>query len=369
MEIAENQRAEQRLHYRWPIRFATGVKKKTSPGQIFDVSSKGLAILCHADKNCPHPDQLVTVDFGVPHFDSADSFDPVFFNRIGRVCRVDNLSSKVNRVALQFAEPLFFKPGEQNISESDVQQRLQTKVRSITKADEKAKFYSNALVRAEQETISYVQAKAKAEEKLKAETEARCKTEANLIAQAEQSAEAEARAKFEAGLRAKAEKKVEVQARKIANLEDQMRQKIKFYTEQIENIRTELEQKAKAEAKAKAQVMLRAKAEKKAKAEAQKRANLEAQMQEKIKSYASQIDQIKAEAAESIARAKAQAADTVAKVKAKFKQKAKAYAEAKIGAEKKANAKAGKKDKDIKPTTATLLKKVDKFITDRNRIY
>jgi hypothetical protein len=126
METAANQRAEQRLCYRWPVRFAGDVKEKPSPGQVFDVSSKGLAILCHADKNCPHPDQLVTVDFGVPHFDSADSFDTVMFNRIGRVCRIDNLSNKVNRVALQFAEPLFFKPGEQDISESDARQRLQT---------------------------------------------------------------------------------------------------------------------------------------------------------------------------------------------------------------------------------------------------
>ena len=149
METADNQRTEQRLHYRWPVRFARDVKGKSSPAQIFDVSSKGLAILCHDDKNCPHPDQMITVDFSVPHFDSTDSFDAVFFNRIGRVCRVDNLNNKVNRIAIQFAEPLFFKPGEQDISESDAQQRLQAKTHSIAKAEEKARSYGQALARAE----------------------------------------------------------------------------------------------------------------------------------------------------------------------------------------------------------------------------
>ena len=307
MDIAGEQRAEQRLCYRWPVRFARDVKEKPSPGQIVDVSSRGLAILCHADKKCPHPDQLVTVDFSVPHFDLADSFDTVMFNRIGRVCRVDNLSSLVNRVALQFAEPLFFKPGEQDISESDAQQRLQAKAHSISKAEEKAGTYGEALARAEERTRSYAQAKAEAEEKLTTEIEARCKAEANALTQAEKT--------------------------------------------------------SKAEATAKAEAMLRAKAQKKAKTEAQKRVELEAEMQEKIKSYTDQTAKIKAEAAEAIAKAKAQAADTVANVKAQFKQKAKAHAKAKIRTEKKENAKAKQPEKE------TLLKKVDKFITDRDRIY
>ena len=86
-------------------------------------------------------------------------------------------------------------------------------------------------------------------------------------------------------------------------------------------------------------------------------------MQQKIKSYTDQLTKIKAEAAEAIAKAKAQAADTVANVKAQFKQKAKAHAKAKIRTEKKENAKAKQPEKE------TLLKKVDKFITDRDRIY
>jgi len=357
MEKDSEQRTEQRLHYRWPVRFVRNLKEKPAPGQIVDVSSKGLAILCHADKNCPHPDQMVTIDFGVPHFDSADSFDPVFFNRIGRVCRVDNLRNKVNRVALQFAEPLFFKPGEQDISESDVQQRLQAKTRSIVKAEEKARIYREALVIAEERTRSYTKAKFEAQEELKAEIEARTKAEAKLRDQAKEKLRAYAEAKAGAEERAKAHELAK------AETEEKLKAEIEARCKAEAGLKLQAQQRAKAEAKAKAQAMLRAKAQKKAKAEAQKREKLEAEMKEKIKSFNDQIDKIKAEAAGAIAKAKAQAEDNVAKVKAKFEQKTKAYAEAKIRAEKKAAA------IDKQPTKETLLKKVEKFITDRNRIY
>ncbi len=128
-------RAEQRLRYRWPVRFATKAGQKPLRGQIVDVTSRGLAFLCHPGEDCPHPDQLVTTGFGVPHFNSHGSFDTVFFNRVGRVCRVDGLNDKVNRVAIQFAEPLFFQPGRQDISDSEAQQRLEAKARSLVKAE------------------------------------------------------------------------------------------------------------------------------------------------------------------------------------------------------------------------------------------
>ena len=186
MDIAVNQRQEQRLCYRWPVSFARNVREKPSPGQVVDVSSWNLAFLCHADKKCPRPEHLITVDFGVPYFDSTDSFDTVFFNRIGRVSRVDNLTNLVNRVVIQFARPLFFKPGEQNISESEALQRLEAKTQSISKAEEEARLYSEALTKAEEKTTSYEQAKAEAEKKLKDEIKARCKIEAKSRAQTEE---------------------------------------------------------------------------------------------------------------------------------------------------------------------------------------
>jgi hypothetical protein len=131
----KEKRTEQRLRYRWPVRFAAKVGQRPLRGQIVDVTSGGLAFLCHPGEDCPHPDQFVTAGFGVPHFNSHGSFDTVFFNRVGRVCRVDSLNDKVSRVAIQFAEPLFFQPGQQDISDSAAQQRLEAKARSLVKAE------------------------------------------------------------------------------------------------------------------------------------------------------------------------------------------------------------------------------------------
>jgi hypothetical protein len=61
---------------------------------MFDLSSKGMAMLFHANEDCPHCDQSITANFGVPHFDAHGSFDTAFFNRVARVCRVDSLTSQ-----------------------------------------------------------------------------------------------------------------------------------------------------------------------------------------------------------------------------------------------------------------------------------
>ena len=151
MEKADERRAEQRLRYRWPVRFAGKTGDEPLSGQMFDVSSEGMAFLSHANESCPRPDDSITANFGVPHFDSRGSFDTAFFNRVGRVCRVDNLTSRVNRIAVQFAEPLFFKPGEQDISESDAQQRLRAKAQAVVGAKEKDKVYAEAEKRAKAE--------------------------------------------------------------------------------------------------------------------------------------------------------------------------------------------------------------------------
>ena len=203
---------------------------------MVDVSSKGMALLYYADENCPQPDQFITTNFGVPYFDSDDSFDTVFFNSIGRVCRVDSLTSKVNRIAIQFAEPLFFKPGEQEISESDLQNRLEAQALSIVKTEEKVKVYDEALTRAEEQIRFYAETNVKAQAFAKSETQARVK--------------AEARAKSEAKLRAKAEKQAKTEAERRAKIEAQAQKKDKLYTEEIARLKDE---KARAIAQVKAE--------------------------------------------------------------------------------------------------------------------
>ena len=335
MGKVREKRAEKRLRYRWHTRFTSKLKQKPLSAQMIDLSSKGMSILCRADKDCPKPDQFITTNFGVPYFDSDDSFDTVFFNRIGRVCRVENLTSKVSRIAVKFVEPLFFKPGEQNVSESDAKQRLEAKAQLIagekekegiktqikTKADDQVKRhveehtspYSETLARADERIRSYAKAKAEAEEKLKVEIEARHKREAKLLAEAQEKIRIYAEAKARAEEKAKAEAKA----------------------------------RAKAEAKAKAEARLRAKAEKKAQNEAEKRAKIEAELQQKIEFYAEELAIIKAQATQEIVNFKTESEPN----------------------EKEPLPEKNTRDKAKKSGQGILMDKVDKFITDRSRIF
>ncbi len=113
MNIENERRTEQRLHYYWPIWFAEDFNGTLSQGQMLDVSSRGAAFTCHDDGSCPYPGQEISARFSVPRFGLNDSFDMANFTRSGNVCRVDEVNKIVRRIAVQFAEPLPFKPGEQ----------------------------------------------------------------------------------------------------------------------------------------------------------------------------------------------------------------------------------------------------------------
>lgn len=123
-ENNEERRREQRLRYCWPIWFAEDFNKTLLQGQLVDISSDGAAFTCTADNNCPYPGQQITTRFSVPYFATDDSFDMASYTRTGNICRVDNVNDFTRRVAIQFAEPLPFKPGEQTEDESDTQERL-----------------------------------------------------------------------------------------------------------------------------------------------------------------------------------------------------------------------------------------------------
>lgn len=124
MHRSTEQRRERRLHYDWPVRFAEGFGQNLLQGRMVDVSSHGGAFTCPADKNCPRQGQEITVLFSVPRFSPAGAYDMANYNRRGRVCRVDLTDALSHRVAVQFTEPLFFKPGEQVTIESDTAQKL-----------------------------------------------------------------------------------------------------------------------------------------------------------------------------------------------------------------------------------------------------
>lgn len=109
-DFAERRR-EKRLRYNWPIWFAEDYNDVLAQGQMVDISSGGAAFTCYADK-CPYQGENITARFSVPRYGEYESFDLENYIRNGRVCRIDEVSPFIRRIAVQFAEPLPFKPGE-----------------------------------------------------------------------------------------------------------------------------------------------------------------------------------------------------------------------------------------------------------------
>ena len=124
MDNSGEQRAEERLAYDWPIWFGEDFEKAQFAGQMVNVSSKVAVFTCHADKKHPYEGQELTLRFSVPRFGPGGEFNKVAFTKSGRICRVEDEDEVLRRVAVQFDEPLFFKPGEQGISASEAQRKL-----------------------------------------------------------------------------------------------------------------------------------------------------------------------------------------------------------------------------------------------------
>ena len=127
MSNSPERRKEKRLSYNWPVWFAEGYNDILTQGQMVDISSDSAMFTCYAD-GCPSHGERITARFSVPRYGQDDSFDLENFIRTGQIFRVEEISQFVRRVALQFAEPLPFKPGEIADTESlevDVDEKLE----------------------------------------------------------------------------------------------------------------------------------------------------------------------------------------------------------------------------------------------------
>ena len=120
MHKPNERRTEQRLCYSSPIWFGEYPKETLAQGQMVDISSKGAAFITYAHDSCPSFGQHIIARFRVPNYRPDHSFDMVNFTRSAHVCRVDKVYSSWRRVAVQFAEPLPFKPGEKNANETNI---------------------------------------------------------------------------------------------------------------------------------------------------------------------------------------------------------------------------------------------------------
>jgi hypothetical protein len=112
MEEQIERRREKRLRYHWPVWFAEDFNSVLAQGQMVDICSGGAAFTCYAQE-CPTQGQAITARFSIPQFGNDQSFDLSNFIRVGEVCRVEEVNPFLRRVAVRFAKPLPFRPGEQ----------------------------------------------------------------------------------------------------------------------------------------------------------------------------------------------------------------------------------------------------------------
>ncbi len=112
-------RREQRLRYRHPLWFGENFSAELSKGTIWDICSGGLSFTIYNDRKFVLPHNIVT-RFSVPRFDCTGSVETLDFERNGRICRVEQLNNDLQKIAIQFATPLPFRPGEQGFVEDNI---------------------------------------------------------------------------------------------------------------------------------------------------------------------------------------------------------------------------------------------------------
>jgi hypothetical protein len=106
-------RREKRLSYHWPVWFAEDFNDVLTQGQMFDISSGGASWTCYANES-PLQGQYITARFSVPRYGKDNSFNLENHIRGGFVCRVETINAYMRKIAIQFAQPLSFMPGEQD---------------------------------------------------------------------------------------------------------------------------------------------------------------------------------------------------------------------------------------------------------------
>jgi len=107
--------------------YSESSNKTRYKGQMVDVSSCGMAFTrCATEENSFVTNQQITTRLDIPLFGTDSNYDMVRFDRVGRICRIEKLNSSTHRIALQFTQPLPFKPAEQGLSNSVMEQKLAT---------------------------------------------------------------------------------------------------------------------------------------------------------------------------------------------------------------------------------------------------
>lgn len=118
-------RSEQRLYYRRPMWYFQSLNKTRHKGQLVDVSSNGMGFTCTmSNQNLLAAKQKITTRLDVPLFGKDGSYDMIRFDRTGQIHRVEKVNNSIHRIALEFTQPLPFKPAEQGLPSSVIEQKL-----------------------------------------------------------------------------------------------------------------------------------------------------------------------------------------------------------------------------------------------------
>jgi hypothetical protein len=118
-------RREQRLYYRRPMWYFQNLNKARHKGRMVDISSNGMGFTCSmTSKSSLAARQTISTRLDVPLFGKDGRYDMVRFDREGQICRVEKVNNSTHRIALQFSQPLPFKPAEQGLPNSVIEQKL-----------------------------------------------------------------------------------------------------------------------------------------------------------------------------------------------------------------------------------------------------
>lgn len=118
-------RSEQRLYYHRPMWYFQSIDKTRHKGQLVDVSSNGMGFTCNmSSQNLLAAKQKITTCLDVPLFGKDGSFDMIRFDRTGQIHRVEKVNNSIHRIALEFTQPLPFKPAEQGLPTTIIEQKL-----------------------------------------------------------------------------------------------------------------------------------------------------------------------------------------------------------------------------------------------------
>ena len=129
IDKANEPHKEQRLNYNWPVWFSKESGKRFSDskcfkGRMINISSMGAVFRCGEEGNSLHVGQQINAQFRVPRFGWFEPFSVLLTTQSGCICHVRNTKNLCRQIEIKFNDPLFFKPGEQGLTEFEAQKKL-----------------------------------------------------------------------------------------------------------------------------------------------------------------------------------------------------------------------------------------------------